>query len=190
MAKGGNKRSKQRSAQRRGPRNADSRSKQRSAPKAGPELCPLGVDLPLDFSADRENVAPGGLAISANVFYEIAQEMHPDFVEFTSRGRRLPDELPSTNGETWSPNLHLNLHSNVEERLAKNDPPGILQLAQRLESEGKIGTHQIRHILMDAIATQIWQMQKNGKTPAKPTLNPQDLLDEIEAGYRRLADAE
>ncbi len=159
-----------------------SRSKKGSARKAAPALNPLGVDLPLDHSARAEGSNSGGLTIAADVFYEISLEMHPDFRAFTANGRRLPEELTSSDGTSWSPQLHLNLHAGIEERLAKNEPPGILQQAQRLESEGKIGTHQIRHILMDALASQIWQMQKKGEL----SFDPDGFFAEIEAGYRRL----
>ena len=93
---------------------------------------------------------------------EIVLEMHPDFLELQKKGQPLPDEVSGENG-IWNPRMHLAMHAAIENQLVRNEPEGIFDMACKMEAEGRIGSHQIRHAITDVFAGMVWSMQKENK---------------------------
>jgi hypothetical protein len=86
---------------------------------------------------------------------------HPEYHalladEETALARDFPPEAGETN-----PFLHLALHLAIEEQLSIGQPPGLRAafdaLARRSEDR-----HDAQHAVMECLAEQIWQTQRNG----------------------------
>ena len=129
-----------------------------------PTLDPNGIDVSFEESRrDYELQCEEGLFADDFDPHQMVLAMHPDFVELLSNGGQLPETLTNNHGDVWSPSMHLGMHGAVESQLVQNQPEGIFELACDLEREGKIGSHQIRHAIMDVFARTIYDMQKNGE---------------------------
>ena len=72
-----------------------------------------------------------------------------------------PDEITGEDGEPFSPRLHIMVHVIVERQLAADEPEGVVAVAQELEQQG-LSQHDIRHAIGQAVASQLWYMNKEG----------------------------
>ena len=140
-----------------------------------------GVDVPLTAlrKQEIERSDEEDFLFDGDEMYATVLAMHPDFEQIVLDGRSLPDELVGEDGEPWSPNLHLAIHEAVESQLANDDPKGILDVALAFEAEAKIGAHQIRHAIMNALTQQIWSMQHK-----KTDFDTDRYFRDIQASYR------
>ena len=167
------------------PRNSRNKRspKRRKRRPPPPDLNPDGIDVSIAESANRfADDCEETDSLMVQEFHDVVLAMHPDFEQFIDNHGELPAQLVNDLGETWSPQLHLSLHEAVESQLANDEPAGIVDLAMRFESEGKIGTHEIRHVLMNAMAGQIFEMQKH-----KRDFDSAGYLREIEQSYRQFS---
>ena len=73
----------------------------------------------------------------------------------------LPDEIIGEDGEPMSPRMHIMIHTIVERQLAADEPEGVVTVAQELEQLG-LSQHDIRHAIGQAVASQLWYMNKEG----------------------------
>ena len=73
----------------------------------------------------------------------------------------LPDEIIGEEGEPFSPRMHIVVHTIVERQLAADEPEGVVAVAQGLEQLG-LSHHDIRHAIGEAVASQLWYMNKEG----------------------------
>ena len=60
-----------------------------------------------------------------------------------------------------SPPMHIMVHTIVERQLAADEPEGVVTVAQELEQLG-LSQHDIRHAIGQAIASQLWFINKEG----------------------------
>lgn len=87
---------------------------------------------------------------------------HPEYHEMLNKPEKFVDKdyLPEF-GET-NPFLHMGLHLGIREQVATNRPAGMTELYQQLVIHFK-GEHLVaEHEIMEVLAEQIWQCQKNG----------------------------
>lgn len=138
---------------------------------------PHGTDRPIAafIEEHREN------GLDEDTAREIAMEMHPTMSDISIDA--LPQEVEGDDG-LWSPRLHITMHSTLERQLVMNEPHGIADIAIALEKEGRIGTHQIRHAILDVFAHMLWQSQKD-----QSAFDSQAYLDGIPEAYQRFCDA-
>lgn len=87
-------------------------------------------------------------------------EYHPLLAD--TDGAMGRDYLPEM-GET-NPFLHMGMHIAIQEQLATDRPPGILQLYQRGRSRFP-DAHELEHRIMECLAEMIWQAQRDGSQP-------------------------
>lgn len=132
--------------------------------RASPKLNPNGIDIPFAESLRHyQDLLNEGMFEEEYEADEIVLRMHPDFLEVVRSGRDLPEEITDEDSNVWNPRMHLAMHSAVESQLVRNQPEGIFTLACELESEQRIGSHQIRHAMADVFAGMIWSMQREDK---------------------------
>ena len=88
-------------------------------------------------------------------------EAHPEYHGLYELGEDgLTKEWTPEAGET-NPFLHINLHVAVREQVSVDQPPGIRALHMALAA--KCGDlFEADHRVMDCLAEQIWQNQRNG----------------------------
>ena len=48
----------------------------------------------------------------------------------------MPDEIMGDDGEPMSPRMHLTIHTIVERQLSADEPEGVVEIAEQLESNG------------------------------------------------------
>lgn len=99
--------------------------------------------------------------LSEEAANEIVLKAHPDLEAALATGQ-LPDEIPGPNGVPINPRLHLTMHILVERQLAADRPEGISKLAEKLE-EKKIPNHQIRHLIGEVFAAQLYAALKDNR---------------------------
>ena len=80
-----------------------------------------------------------------------------DYLEGT-----LPEEIEGEDGEPMSPQLHIAMHTIVEQQLAIDEPAGIVAIAEELEQLG-VARHEIRHQIASVLVEQVWAMQHEGR---------------------------
>ena len=114
---------------------------------------------------------------------EIAWEMHPDLNRMRLSDT-LPDEMDDGEGNVWSPRMHIDMHAIIERQLANNDPDGIADRAIGYEREGKLDSHEIRHVLASAVSEQLWYMS----TESCP-FDCQRYIDNVERSYEMFVQA-
>jgi hypothetical protein len=87
--------------------------------------------------------------------------LHPEYHAFVDdvEGNLDKDWSPES-GET-NPFLHLGLHLAIAEQLQVDQPPGVRAAHAALTLE-KGNRHDADHAVMDCLAEQIWQNQRNG----------------------------
>lgn len=85
---------------------------------------------------------------------------HPEWRKPWEDGT-LPEEMIGDDGQPMSPVLHIVMHTVVERQLAADQPEGVVAIAQELENLGH-SRHEIRHAIGEAVANELWQMNKDG----------------------------
>jgi hypothetical protein len=85
---------------------------------------------------------------------------HPEWRKQWDDGT-LPDEIIGEDGEPMSPRMHIMVHTIVERQLATDEPNGVVAVATELEQLG-LSHHDIRHVIGEAVACQLWYMNKEG----------------------------
>ena len=123
-----------------------------------PELGSSGIDVPIQESIDAEHSEDAFLMEAEDLAYSRSLEMHPHLLELNYT-KGLPDEAVDEDGEIWNVNLHLTIHAALENQLAQDEPKGIADLALKMESEGILGPHEVRHAIMNSLANSIWKVQ-------------------------------
>lgn len=88
---------------------------------------------------------------------------HPEYHALFAESDKFIDRdyLPEL-GET-NPFLHMSLHLGIREQIATNRPAGITAIYQQLLT--KHAYLEVEHLLMQVLAEQIWNAQKNNKMP-------------------------
>ena len=156
--------------------------KRRGKRNRGPKLNPIGLDVPIIQSInalrdDEERLDEGA-------GFDAASKMHPDMHQMVMDGKDLPERIKDETGNVWSPRLHVAMHAAVENQLAIDEPAGIAALALKLEAEKIFGSHEVRHVIMDALTVQIYEAQKN-----KKAFNPDQFMKDISVHYQTCVDA-
>lgn len=85
---------------------------------------------------------------------------HPEYhAVLEDRERYLDRDWKPEGGET-NPFLHLMMHLAIEEQVSIDQPPGIRDAIQSLAAR-RGSLHDARHDVMECLAEQIWQAQRN-----------------------------
>ena len=90
---------------------------------------------------------------------------HPEYHQVLSAPEKFIDKdyLPEL-GQT-NPFLHMSLHLGIREQIATNRPFGIVTIYQQLLVKYH-GKHlEVEHCMLEVLAEQIWQSQKNNTMP-------------------------
>lgn len=155
---------------------------QRNRDSRLPQLDAVGIDVPIKESIDA---APehSDLLDEESFFYERSLEMHPVLLELDHAGE-LPEEAVDEDGNVWNVTMHLNIHAILENQLANNQPEGITEVALKMEAEHILSSHEVRHVIMNSIATSIWKLQRD-----KVPFDDQAYMADIDASYRLFCDA-
>lgn len=87
-------------------------------------------------------------------------EMHPEYQLILDMPEKYKqqDYFPEQ-GET-NPFLHMSLHLSVLEQLSINQPPGIINIYEKLKISYQ-EEHSAQHDVIDCLTETIWQAQKN-----------------------------
>ena len=86
---------------------------------------------------------------------------HPEYHEVLGdRERYANKEWTPEQGES-NPFLHLSMHLAIEEQLSIDHPPGIRAEVERLSRKFD-SAMAARHAVMECLAEQVWQAQRNG----------------------------
>ena len=86
---------------------------------------------------------------------------HPEYHEVLGHRERYANkEWTPEQGES-NPFLHLSMHLAIEEQLSIDQPPGIRAEVERL-SRKLDSAMAARHAVMECLAEQVWQAQRNG----------------------------
>ena len=108
---------------------------------------------------------------------------HPEYHEVLGDPERYRDREWTPEGGETNPFLHLSMHLAIEEQLSIDQPPGHPRgrapLAAKHDSE-----HDARHAVMDCLAEQVWQAQRNGVA-----FDNAAYLDCLDATHRAAPDA-
>ncbi|HQW37335.1 MAG TPA: DUF1841 family protein [Usitatibacteraceae bacterium] len=86
---------------------------------------------------------------------------HPEYHAVLSDPDRYREREWRPEGGETNPFLHLSMHLAIEEQLSIDQPPGIRDAVQRLAAKSG-SAHEARHAVMDCLAEQVWQAQRNG----------------------------
>lgn len=90
--------------------------------------------------------------------------LHPEYHGIVEDPARLLSVDSDPSGAAGNPFLHMGLHLAVREQLSIDRPPGIRDLAGRLET--RLGNrHDAEHGLMEALAEILWEAQRAGRAP-------------------------
>lgn len=91
-------------------------------------------------------------------------EKHPEYINTLESNDCLTQNYHTDN----NPFLHLGLHLSLQEQLNTNRPQGInavfTQLCQQHQDQ-----HQVEHLMMDVMATILWDAQQQGILPCETT---------------------
>ena len=98
--------------------------------------------------------------LSEDDAFQIALRDHPDLRK-AFENDTLPEEMTDEEGNAWNPRVHLQLHAVVERQIANDEPKGVAEIAGQLEHAG-VDRHEIRHIIAQPLAEQMWYMMKEG----------------------------
>ncbi len=148
-----------------------------------PKLVALGIDVPIKESIEAALHDDNWLLDQESISYQRSLDMHPELLKL-SLSDRLPEEAIDENGNVWNVNIHLNIHAALENQLAQNEPEGITDVALKMEAEGILGAHEVRHVIMNSLANSIWKIQRD-----KVPFDEKAYMADIEDSYRLLCDA-
>jgi hypothetical protein len=90
--------------------------------------------------------------------------LHPEYHALFDDPSRLQSVEGDPTHAAENPFLHMGLHLAVREQLSIDRPPGIRDLATRLERRLG-GRHEAEHALMEALAETLWEAQRAGRAP-------------------------
>ena len=89
---------------------------------------------------------------------------HPEYQAIVSDPDAAVAFEPGVSGDGENPFLHMGLHLAVREQVSIDQPPGVRDLLQLLQS--RLGDlHDAEHALMEALAEALWQAQRAGTAP-------------------------
>lgn len=88
---------------------------------------------------------------------------HPEYVSLIESEEALTAEFTPEGGQS-NPFLHMGLHLALREQVATDRPAGIAEVHQRLSR--KLGVHSAEHRMAEALAMEMWEMQRMGRTPS------------------------
>jgi hypothetical protein len=87
--------------------------------------------------------------------------LHPEYHAVLSDPARYRErEWPPEGGET-NPFLHLSMHLAIDEQVSIDQPRGIRESVRRL-AERRGSEHDALHDVLECLAEQVWQAQRNG----------------------------
>ena len=86
---------------------------------------------------------------------------HPEYHAGLADPERYREREWRPEGGETNPFLHLSMHLAIEEQVSIDQPPGIRDAVQRLAAKHD-SAHEARHAVMDCLAEQVWQAQRNG----------------------------
>lgn len=90
---------------------------------------------------------------------------HPEYHQILSQPDHYIDkDYRPELGET-NPFLHMSLHLGIREQISTNRPSGITLIYQQLLSKYHGAHLEVEHIMMDILAEQIWEAQRNKTVP-------------------------
>lgn len=88
---------------------------------------------------------------------------HPEYQAIINDPEKYDDkDFLAELGEA-NPYLHLGFHLSLREQIATNRPAGINHIYQTLCE--KMEPHQTEHIMIEILAEQLWQAQRNNTMP-------------------------
>ena len=90
-------------------------------------------------------------------------DLHPEYQALLSDAQRALGVEPDAVQAAQNPFLHMGLHLAIREQVSIDRPPGIRDLARRLEA--RHGEHQWEHALMQTLGETLWDAQRAGTTP-------------------------
>ena len=101
-------------------------------------------------------------------------EQHPEYHALLSDPEgALEQNYTPERGET-NPFLHLSMHLSISEQISIDQPPGIREIAAKLNK--KLGSeHEAQHRIMECLGQVMWEAQREGKP-----LNPENYLEALE----------
>ena len=139
-------------------------SHRRSGRVDSPRLNPDGIDIPIQVSIDSVKDRPEDVdGMEQDDFSrQFTLEMHPDLLEIFDAGD-LPDKAIDEQGNEWNVNAHLSFHTIVENQLAQDAPSGIVKQALKMESDGILGSHDVRHVIANAFAAHFSEMNNEDR---------------------------
>lgn len=83
---------------------------------------------------------------------------HPEYHEVLSNPDSQAADYTVEQGQT-NPFLHLSMHLAIQEQINIDSPPGIRDIAQKLEN--RYGQHEAFHKIMEALGLVIWEAQRH-----------------------------
>ena len=90
-------------------------------------------------------------------------QLHPEYQSHFETDAILDKDFSIEAGDV-NPFLHMGLHLGLREQLGTNRPEGIRDIFQKLlKTSGE--PHDVEHQMMDILAEEIWQAQRNGGAP-------------------------
>src|SRR4030095_7280354 len=63
-----------------------------------------------------------------------------------------------------NPWLHMGLHLAIREQVATNRPAGIAEVHAKLSRKAG-DAHEAEHLMLEVLAEELWEAQRNGKAP-------------------------
>ena len=89
---------------------------------------------------------------------------HPEYQGFVADADTALAFEQNADGAADNPFLHMGLHLAVREQIGIDRPPGVRDLHRRLQ--GSHGNpHDAEHVLMESLAEELWQAQRDGRPP-------------------------
>lgn len=90
--------------------------------------------------------------------------LHPEYHPLLSdRERNIERDYPPESGAI-NPFLHLSLHLSIAEQIAIDQPPGIADLLQALETKHG-DRHDALHDVLECLGETVWQANRTGSPP-------------------------
>ena len=108
----------------------------------------------------RESLPAEGLEIMAADIVELHPEYH---ALLTTGDDALSREWTPEDGET-NPFLHLSLHLAIEEQLSIDQPPGIRDLFNQIQTR-RGDRHAALHVVLDCLGEMVWRASRDQAPP-------------------------
>jgi hypothetical protein len=90
-------------------------------------------------------------------------DLHPEYQALLVDEERAQGYQSDAVQAAQNPFLHMGLHLAIREQISIDRPPGIRNLAQRLEA--RHGQHHWEHALMQILGETLWDAQRAGHAP-------------------------